>query len=275
MGYIYSVKVADIGSKHVDFDITVLDPDAGWICDAHTLAFSFLCDPIMKFMDDERIQQTPLGQEVDDDDLLDSSFIIDNAAGFIVNSQVVSGDPGKQAVLRVTVSHSGWLEQLEKGLSWESASCEDGDPAPWSGPLREPGDTRLEVSDDPLEGMFFVSSSGKPIEAYEEGCFVVPAFGPKHYVTKEVATEEITLDDVRHLFKGAVRIVGGTGGFKGEHVGCFLKGSPDSIGIYQESRDGSARGTIGFPFGDLQSVGQAWYVRRIRDSAPGRPQRTD
>ncbi len=262
---LFDVRVDDLGTTHVDLHVQRVHPDAETVSTDATFAFQLLCDPILQLDEDDRVKQAPLFEEVDVTDYLSDRFVRANARGFVVGASFarVNAD-STDALLRVQVSHSGWLEHLRVGMRWGTGACSSGDGDPWQGRLRAPGDTRREVSDDPLEGMRLLSSRGRPIDAYEEDCFVVPRYGAKHYATKTaIVGQDITLDAVASLFRGAVRVVGSTGGFAGPHVGTFLRGDPDGMTLFQLLEDGDS-GTIGFPFSELKSVGQAWYIRKLR-----------
>lgn len=284
MSSLYDVAVAELGENHVDFDVTVVHPDAGEVPDDATFAFRILYDPIHRYpyQDQPEVKGSPLAAEMDLRDYLNESFIQENARGFIASSEYVSeenhpppywGDEGYQefwdseqrsvARIRVTVTHPGWLAHLSVGQSWDTAAYGTYDATAWEGPTRRPGDRVVEISEDPMEGMRTRSRDRRMREYAKDlvlDTYVIPVLGVGHYITKDaLCGEGITVEAVRELLGCPVLVVGG---WRGREVGMLASVSDEGhIQVYNES--GGGYGTSGMSLGDLESIGRAWYMRRV------------
>lgn len=255
---LYSITVLALGDEHVDLWVRILhrvEP----ISSALTFALRLLFDPI----EQERVHDAPLAQEIDPQDIFDESFVHANARGFVRAATylepVTRGT--REGTLRIEVTHPAWIAHLTQGMGWSTTSYGSGDGAPWPGRTRAPGDHVREVSEDPMEGMFTRSRDAR-MQEFETSLssFVIPSLGAGHYATREALTgEALTVGALRQLLGQPVLLeVARHGRVVGALIHIVYHGR---LTLYHESSD--AYGTHQFNLRDLTSAGRAWYVRRV------------
>lgn len=287
MSELYSVSVVRVEADTVDLDVTVVHPDAGGVPDDCTFALRMLWDPIDEYSygKEPAVKNSPLAKEMDLDAYLNEDFIDENAQGFIKSVRYVSeenhpppywGDEGDEefwdsdqrssAVIRIQVTHPGWISHMRVGMSWDTAGYGTGDGEPWDErPTRYPGDYIEQISDDPMAGMRQDKVSDKNKNMFEDAQvteYILPTFGAKQYTTndQELRGEAITIERVRALLGQPVLA---QGRYRLE-IGTLINVNDQGwLSIYHEASGGGSYGSSGASLDEIEYIGRAWYVERI------------
>lgn len=288
MSELYSVHVVRVQDDEVDLDVSVVHPDAGDVPEDKCFALRVLWDPIngYQYGREPAVQSSPLAREMDLDAYLDESFIHQNAQGFIQEVRYISeenhpppscGEPGYEefwdsdlrasAVIRIKVTHPGWLSHMRVGMSWDTAAYGSGDGASWRDrPKRTPGDYIEQISDDPMQGMTQGYVTDKNLRMFEHAQvtqYILPLFGAKQYTTKgqELRGEQLTPAQLEPLLGLPVLV---QTRYRLE-IGALIGINHDGgwISIYHEAQGGGSYGTHGASLNEIEYIGRAWHVARI------------
>jgi hypothetical protein len=129
MSTLWNVEVLELDGSTVKLRIVSAHPDAGRFATDKVFALRVLHEPSTEFNDDfETVGIGPLGDAVDEDDLLSESWAKENAPTYIASVRVTPDDLPEQvpvdtvATYEIEVTDPKWLEHLEPAQQWRSAA---------------------------------------------------------------------------------------------------------------------------------------------------------
>lgn len=289
---LYTVTVDRVEDDQVEWTVKIVHPDIFTISEQRPFAFSLLMNPFFdwKHGRDPAIRGTPMADEVDVDDFLDIDWVRTNAGGFVKEVELVDtqnypppgyedenydqfwrGDERAEATLKVTVTHPGWLEHLQEGMSWESASFDMGECFEWEGAPRRPRDMDQVMAESEVDGLHPLEKTrynAKYFERYrlEEG-WLVPSKGSTHYRAVEpLEGDSLTEENVERLVGQPVVVTFTEEAVHSEpKAGLLAPVGGSHVHLFWERGDGSC-GVHGFGLQDAATIGRAWLLERRHKS---------
>jgi hypothetical protein len=129
MSTLWNVEVLELEDSTVKLRIVSAHPDAGRFGTDKVFALRVLHEPSTEFNDDfETVGIGPLGDAVDEDDLLGEAWATEHAPEYIASVEVEPDDLPEAvpvdtvATYEIEVTDPKWLEHLEAGQQWRSAA---------------------------------------------------------------------------------------------------------------------------------------------------------
>ena len=129
MSTLFNVEVLELEGATIKLRLISAHPDAGPFGTDKVFALRVLHEPSTEFNDDfETVGIGPLGDAVDEDDLLGEEWAKENAGEYISSVKVEPDDLPAEvpvdtvATYTVKTTDPKWLEHLEAGQKWHSAA---------------------------------------------------------------------------------------------------------------------------------------------------------
>ena len=129
MSTLFNVEVLELEDATVKLRLVSAHPDAGPFGTDKVFALRVLHEPSTEFNDDfETVGIGPLGDAVDEEDLLGEEWAKKHAPEYIASVKVEPDDLPVEvpvdtvATYEIEVTDPKWLEHLESGQRWHSAA---------------------------------------------------------------------------------------------------------------------------------------------------------
>lgn len=166
----YEVTINEIEGTVIHLTVRLSHIGFSTLPISKTFAFELLGQPLF-FAFDECVPGMPLSQALGPEDVVDKTYILKYAGGFIDSVNLTatqnypttekdllealeSGDPSRQVIgsYQITVTHPAWTLHLTPGMAFESTAFDLGDEDIWVGLPRVPGDITWRKAVDQAEG---------------------------------------------------------------------------------------------------------------------------
>jgi hypothetical protein len=282
---LYSVQINTVQAHTVNLTICIVHPDITVIPTSKTFALQLLYDPILgSEIEKEVIRNSPLPQELNLDDILDQSWLIDNAGGFIRSVHLapklpISVTPKSEGLdlvptsenemgayqcgeYEIVVSHPGWVQHLKPGLAWDTVSYDAGEAKEWKLPPRRPGDSDWVTADNQEDGFIQRSQSdlmgADILNETQLKSLVLPKYKTSdYYAEPELSGSSIAEKEMMNLLGQVVHIHSRT---SDRLIGTLVRVDGEGILVYQEKS--SSFSSLYFSYNDIEIIGMAVFRRR-------------